>query len=253
MKYLKDLKDLVNKSNKILFFTGAGISTNSGIPDYRGPKGIWKIREPVYFNEFIENDEKKTEYWNYMLEGRSFFNNAKPNKAHYAIVEFEKLNKLIGVVTQNIDNLHIKAGTSKEKLIELHGNNSTAICLNCNRLFDTNLILKEFEKTKLPPKCSCEGYLKPNVVMFGETLDSYKLSQAFKLAEECDLCIAIGSTLSVQPASLVCYRAWEKGKPYAIINHGKTEHDNLSTLKIEDDIEMVLSDLISGIYETFTR
>jgi len=241
MDKVKILKEMIEKSNKILFFTGAGISTNSGIADYRGPNGIWKVREPVYFDEFLGSDFKKIEYWDYMLEGRKFFKSAKPNRAHYSIVEIEKRNKLLSVITQNIDGLHLKAGTSKEKLIELHGNNSKAICLSCKNLYDIDDVLKKFQENRVPPKCHCGGYLKPDVVMFGESLDTKKLSDAFRIAEDCDLCISIGSSLFVQPASLVVLRAWEKRKPLVIVNIGDTEYDEIATLKINYDCEKVLA------------
>jgi len=238
---IKIFKEMIENSKNIMFFTGAGISTNSGIPDYRGPNGMWKVREPVYFDEFINSDLKKIEYWDYILEGRKFFRDAKPNRAHYAIVEIEKKDKLLGVVTQNIDGLHLKAGISKEKLIELHGNNSKAVCLLCSKLYDIDVVLEDFKNNRLPPKCFCGGYIKPDVVMFGESLDIKKLSDAYRMAEDCDLCISVGSSLVVQPASLIVIRAWEKRKPVVIINIGKTEYDEIATLKIDDDVEKILS------------
>jgi len=239
------LKDLISKSNKILFFTGAGISTNSGIPDYRGPKGIWKIREPVYFQEFITSDEKKIEYWQYKLENYNLFKNAKPNKAHKALVEFERKKKLLAIVTQNIDDLHSISGNSSEKIIELHGTNSKAECLKCNKIIPIDLPIEFFRKTGKPPKCECGGYLKPAVVMFGQSLPQRELSLAFEMARNCDLCISIGSTLQVQPAALVPYEAYKLSKPYVIINKGETAHDKIATIKIEDDVEKILSDLVS--------
>ncbi len=243
-KILK-LRTLINNSKKILFFTGAGISTNSGIPDYRGPNGVWKIKEPVYYDEFLESDEKKIEYWSFKLEAYNYFKNAKPNRAHYAIVELERKGKVIGVVTQNIDGLHLKSGLEPSKIIELHGTNSKAVCLKCKSKIEIEKALEEFKKSGNPPLCNeCGGYLKPAVVMFGEPLNQNDLNKAFLWAKECDLCVAVGSTLVVQPACYVCYEAYLNGKPFVIINKGETLYDKIATVKIEDDAEKILSEVM---------
>lgn len=240
---IKQTAKLIKKSKKILFFTGAGISTGSGIPDYRGPKGIWKIREPVYYHEFLSSDEKKIEYWEYKADSYYYFKNAKPNEGHLAIVEFEKKGILEGVVTQNIDGLHIKAGNSPKKVVELHGTNSKAVCLNCNNEMDIEKPINEFKQTKRPPRCSCGGYLKPDVVMFDQPLNPVVLQKAFSMAHSCDLCISVGSTLLVQPAASIPYEAYLRKIPYIIINLGKTQHDNIATIKIEADSSQILNKL----------
>ncbi|MBI4801283.1 MAG: hypothetical protein HY796_02055 [Elusimicrobia bacterium] len=241
---LEQLKKLIQKSGRILVFTGAGISTGSGIPDYRGPDGIWTKREPVLFQEFLDSEEKRKEYWQYKADTFEAFKAARPNDAHKALVRLEKLGKLQAVVTQNIDNLHRAAGTSNGKLIELHG---TALCAECVACYDWTPMaaaLGRFLAGGKPPKCSCGGYLKPAVVMFGESLPQAELGLAFKAAKNCDLVISIGSTLSVEPAASVPLSARADGKPYAIINRGPTAHDRAAVVKIDADAVQVLPELI---------
>lgn len=237
------LKELIEKSGRILVFTGAGISTVSGIPDFRGPDGLWAGRKPVKFREFMDSAEKKVEYWQFKADTFEAFKAARPNDAHNALVRLEKSGKLQAVVTQNVDNLHRAAGTSNEKLIELHG---TAMCAECVTCFDWSPMaaaLARFLDSGKPPRCVCGGFLKPAVVMFGESLPQAELGLAFKAAGNCDLVISIGSTLSVQPAASVPLSAREAGKPYAIINRGGTAHDRSAMIKIDDDAVKILPQL----------
>lgn len=239
-KSIKRLKNLIEKSNKILVFTGAGISTSSGIPDYRGPHGVWKTRQPVLYQEFISSEEKRLEYWEYKLEGYETFKNAKPNKAHLSLVELEKQGKLLALVTQNIDGLHQAAGHNIDKIIELHGTNSKAECLNCAKIIEIDGLMEEFRKTRKPPKCKCGGYFKPAVVMFGQSIPQDKLYKAFNMAAGCDLVISIGSTLQVEPAASIPLAAYQRGVTYVIINLGETAHDSIANLKIESDAVTIL-------------
>lgn len=243
-KDLEVLKGLIDKSRKILVFTGAGISTGSGIPDYRGPDGTWTKREPVLFREFLDSEEKRIEYWRYKADTFEAFKAARPNGAHLALVRLEQSGRLEAVVTQNIDNLHRAAGTSNEKLVELHG---TALCAECMDCFDWSPMaaaLGRFQDSGKPPRCSCGGLLKPAVVMFGESMPQAELGLAFSAARNCDLVISIGSTLSVEPAASVPLSACAAGKPYAIINRGETAHDRAALLKIDADAAVVLPELI---------
>ncbi|MBU2575432.1 MAG: Sir2 family NAD-dependent protein deacetylase [Elusimicrobia bacterium] len=241
---LKQLRELIRKSGRILVFTGAGISTGSGIPDFRGPDGVWTKREPVLFQEFMDSEEKRKEYWQYKADTFEAFKAARPNDAHKALVRLEKMDKLQALVTQNIDNLHRAAGTSNGKLIELHG---TALCAECVVCYDWTPMaaaLGRFLAGGKPPKCACGGRLKPAVVMFGESLPQAELGLAFKAAQNCDLAISIGSTLSVEPAASVPLSARAAGKPYAIINRGSTAHDQAAVIKIDADAVAVLPELI---------
>jgi NAD-dependent deacetylase len=244
---IEQLSALLRRSSNILCFTGAGISTPSRIPDYRGPNGVWKTRQPVYYDAFIASEAARIEYWSYKLEGYATFRDALPNAAHEALVELEREGKLLLVVTQNIDGLHRRAGTSKERLIELHGTNSEAICLGCERRVEMSSCLAAFERDRRPPRCdSCGGLMKPAVVMFGETLDAEALRVSFAAARKADLVLALGSSLSVTPAADVPLAAARHGAPYVIVNQGATPHDGVARLKIDGDVAEVLPRALNG-------
>ncbi len=232
------LAELLRQGRQILVFTGAGISTGSGIPDFRGPEGVWKRRQPVYYHDFMRSEAARVEHWDYKLEGWPAFRDAKPNTTHRAIVQLEQAGKLLAVVTQNIDGLHARAGTSAEKLLELHGTNSWVECQSCGKRSDPEPHFEDFRKTRRPPVCECGGFLKPATISFGQNLDAELLEQAQALAQQADLVVALGSTLSVYPAANIPLIAAGKGAPYVIINRGQTEHDGLPevTLRLEGDV-----------------
>src|SRR5438309_963219 len=231
------LADYIRASSRVLIFTGAGISTGSGIPDFRGPNGVWKRRQPVCFHDFMTSEAARIEHWDYKLDGYEAFRDAKPNQVHQAIVRIENANKLRAVVTQNIDGLHGLAGTSAEKLIELHGTNAQIECQTCGLRSDPAPHFDSFRNTRKPPRCDCGGFLKPATISFGQNLDSHVLARAHQAATGCDLVVALGSTLSVYPAASFPLMAAERGVPYVIINQGPTEHDGADcvTLRMEGE------------------
>ncbi len=232
------LVDLIRSGRKILVFTGAGISTGSGIPDFRGPQGVWTRRQPVYYHDFMRSEAARIEHWDFKLEGWPGFRDARPNATHHAIVQLERAGKLLMVATQNIDGLHSRAGTSREKLVELHGTNSLVECQSCGKLSDPEPHFEEFRKTRRPPLCECGGFLKPATISFGQNLRPADLERAQKAAETADLVLALGSTLSVYPAANIPLIAAARGVPYVIINRGETDHDNNPevTLRLEGDV-----------------
>ncbi|TDI92095.1 MAG: hypothetical protein E2O77_05490 [Caldithrix sp.] len=234
----KKLVEFLRKSSQIMIFTGAGISTGSGIPDYRGPQGVWTRRQPVYYQDFMTSETARVEYWDYKLEGWESFRNAQPNVVHQACFELEKANKLCMVVTQNIDGLHSRAGTSLEKLVEVHGTNLETECQTCLERTDPMSHFEEFKKTQKPPLCHCGGYLKPATISFGQNLREKDLHRASQAAEKADLVIALGSTLSVHPAASIPLMAANRGSPYVIINRGETDQDNhpAVSLRLEGDV-----------------
>lgn len=235
------LRELIERSSRVLVFTGAGISTGSGIPDFRGPTGVWQKRAPVYFQEFMADEDARREYWEYKLEGYLGFRDARPNAAHLALVELERRGKLESLVTQNIDGLHQAAGTSSKKLIELHGTNSEVECVECRRREPVERCMTDFERTREPPACTaCGALMKPAVVMFGQALDMTLLGAAMRAAERADLVLALGSSLVVTPAADVPLAGARRGAPYVIVNRGETAHDRLATLRIDDDVVSVL-------------
>jgi NAD-dependent deacetylase len=245
---IQELTRLLSAAKRVLVFTGAGISTGSGIPDFRGPTGVWTKRSPVYYQEFVASDAARREYWEYKLEGWHAFRDARPNPAHTALVAIERLGKLELLVTQNIDGLHQAAGSSKHKLVELHGTNSENECIRCQRREPAERCLSEFERTREPPRCSeCQGLMKPAVVMFGQALDPKNLELARDAAEACDLALALGSSLVVTPAADIPLFAARRGVPYVIINRGETPHDELCSLRIDDDVAGVLAPAVAAL------
>jgi NAD-dependent deacetylase len=232
------LADLLRKAKRSVVFTGAGISTGSGIPDFRGPQGVWKKRQPVYYHDFMRSEPARIEHWDFKLEGWEGFRDAKPNSIHNAIVDLERAGKVLAVITQNIDGLHERAGTDPLRLVELHGTNSRIECQSCHGLSDPASHFKQFRATRKPPLCECGGFLKPATISFGQNLRNEDLERAQKYASQADLMIALGSTLSVYPAADIPLIAANRGIPYVVINRGETEHDGLPevTLRLEGDI-----------------
>ncbi len=234
----KALAQFLNDAKRLLVFTGAGISTGSGIPDFRGPQGVWKKRQPVYYHDFMRSEAARIEHWDYKLEGWAAFRDARPNATHKAIVQLERAGKLVAVVTQNIDGLHSRAGTSARLLVELHGTNSLVECQTCGRRSDPEPHFEFFQKTRRPPVCECGGFLKPATISFGQNLKSEDLERAQDAASRADSVIALGSTLSVYPAANIPLIAANRGVPYVVINRGPTEHDQLPevTLRLDGDV-----------------
>jgi NAD-dependent deacetylase len=233
---MSDLQAFLLRSDRLLVFTGAGISTNSGIPDFRGPQGLWKTRQPVYFSEFLTSEEARIEYWDYKLESWPLMRDALPNAVHHAIVDLQRAGKLLAVITQNIDGLHQKAGLAEELVIELHGTNRWIECLTCKRRFEPQPLFDAFASTLRPPRCPhCAGLLKSATISFGQDLDPRTLEAAERAAMHCDAVIALGSTLSVYPAAEFPLIAARRGVPYAIVNSGPTEHDGLTEITARHD------------------
>jgi len=235
---MSDLAEYIRDSNQILIFTGAGISTGSGIKDFRGPQGVWKTRQPVYYQDFMATESARIEHLDYKLEAWESFRDAKPNEVHGAIVQLEEANKLLMVVTQNIDGLHALAGTSDDKLVELHGTNRQIECQTCGERTDPTPFFEEYKLTHQPPRCRCGGLLKPATISFGQSLRKEDLQRAAEVTEQADLVVSLGSTLSVNPAASIPLMAAERGIPYVVINRGETDHDGhpAVTQRLEGDV-----------------
>ena len=232
------LADHLRASKNALIFTGAGVSTGSGIPDFRGPQGVWTRRQPVYFQDFMTSEAARIEHWDYKLEGRDAFRDARPNTVHHAIVRLERAGKLRCVITQNIDGLHSLAGTSAERLVELHGTNALVECQTCHWRGDPEPHFEYFRANRQPPLCECGGFLKPATISFGQNLDPAELERAREAAMEADLVVALGSTLSVYPAASFPLIAAQRGVPYIVVNRGATDHDGEQsvTLRLEGEV-----------------
>ncbi len=232
------LAALLERSGRILFFTGAGISTGSGIPDYRGPNGLWtaKQREPIYYQEFLRDPAKRLAYWEHRLEDWTLYRDAPPTPVHRAIAALEKRGKVAAVVTQNIDGLHLKAGSRPETLFELHGHYREVVCVKCGKTDAPDAAVDSFRAVREVPRCGCGGPLKFAIISFGQPLVPAVIEGALDAARRCDLVFALGSTLSVYPAASVPLLAAQRGVPYVIVNRGVTDHDSLATLRFEGDV-----------------
>ncbi len=242
---METLESLLEASQSPLFFTGAGISTGSGIPDFRGPDGVWKRRKPVYFQDFLASEEARIEHWDYKLEGFEQFRDAKPNDAHRALAELEQIGKMHALVTQNIDGLHQDAGSTG--VIELHGTNREIECVKCGERTEPEPAFEEFRRTRSCPRCVCGGFLKSATISFGQAMPGDLVKKAFAAAEKADLAVSVGSTLEVQPAALVPLSVVENGMPYVVINLGPTAHDRLATLRLEGDVNEILPAVVENL------
>ena len=233
-----DLVQLLRDADRILVFTGAGVSTGSGIRDFRGPKGVWRERQPVYFRDFMRSMAARIEYWDQKCQAWPSFRDAEPSAVHTAIADLERAGKLAMVITQNIDGLHSRGGTSAERLVELHGTNAAIECMRCHARSDPDSHMRRFAETGQPPVCGCGGYLKPATISFGQNLDPDDLERAAAAVRDTDFVVALGSTLSVYPAAGFPLAAAQLGVPYAVVNLGATEHDGHAavTLRIEGDV-----------------
>ena len=237
------LEDLIKKSNKLVFFTGAGISTNSGIPDFRGPKGVWKTATPIYFQDFIASKEKRIESWQRKFGNELSIESALPNEGHKKIAEI-MLNKDSFLITQNVDNLHQDSGVDEEKISELHGNATYAKCLNCSKRYELEDLKKEFLKTSEPPMCStCGGILKTATISFGQAMPEKEMQISQRKAIESDLFICIGTSLAVFPAADLPLLAKETGATLVIINNQPTQMDKYADLVINRDISEVFTEI----------
>ncbi len=240
-KQIKLLADFIRQSHKIIVFTGAGISTESGISDYRSKGGLWDRFQPVTIQEFVKSQEKRKEYWRTKLELYASLEHAKPNAGHLSIAQLDKLSKLKGVITQNIDGLHQMAGLNKQMIVELHGTNRETICLLCNDITSWQEVYKRLLNKEEAPLCQkCGGLLKPNTISFGQALDPAVLNQAVRWSQSCDLILSLGSTLVVEPAASLPRIAKANGAKLAIVTLSETPLDGLADLKIEAAIAMTM-------------
>ena len=237
------LEDLIKESKKIVFFTGAGISTNSGIPDFRGPKGVWKTSTPIYFQDFLESKEKRIESWQRKFGNELSIDSAIPNHGHSKIAEI--MNKKDSfLITQNVDNLHQDSGVAEEKISELHGNATYAKCLDCQKRYELIDLKSEFLKTNEPPLCKkCGGIIKTATISFGQSMPEDEMISSQKAAIKCDLFVCIGTSLAVFPAADIPILAKETGAKLVIINNEPTQMDHLADLVINRDISEVLSEV----------
>ena len=249
MEEIERLAQLIMESKKTVVFTGAGISTESGIPDFRSPGGIWSRYDPEDFTiqKFLSGPAARKTIWKMSVEG-GLLTEAEPNLAHYAIAELYQLGKLDCVITQNIDNLHQKAGVPEDKVFELHGNMEWVVCLSCHRRFPMPEVLQKIKEGIEVPDCpDCQGILKPDAVFFGEALSQETLREATRRAQNCDLFIVIGSTLVIYPAAYMPTYAREAGARLAIVNLTPTPLDHYAEVVIRGRAGEIMSKVMGKV------
>jgi len=229
MDGLEQFKGILKQSNRIVGFTGAGVSTESGIPDYRSQGGIWDQFKPVYLDEFLADERKRLLYWQRKKALWKGLRDARVGKAHLFFKALYDHGKLLGLITQNIDGLHEKSGLPPERIVNLHGNNLEVICLECGDTTPAHETLDDLNLDRGVPLCSrCGGLLKPNTISFGQSLVPENLKRAEELSVSCDMMIAAGSTLLVQPAASFPVMAKQHGAVLAIITQSETPLDPMA-------------------------
>ena len=240
------LQELVDGARVIVPFTGAGISTECGIPDFRSPGGLWTKNRPIPFDEFLASQEMRNEAWRRRFAMDGHFSAAVPGRGHLALASFYRTGKAPAVITQNIDNLHQSSGISEEHVIELHGNNSYALCLDCAKRFELSWVRQQFtDANERAPDCpDCGGHIKTATISFGQAMPEQQMRRAEQLTLDCDLFLAVGSSLVVWPAAGFPLLAKRNGARLVIINREATEFDEIADLVVRDDIGTVLSPFI---------
>ncbi len=240
-----DARRLIALSSRIVGFTGAGVSTESGIPDFRSPHGVWARTRIVEFDEFVSSRAGRIEYWRQKIASWPAMRDAQPNAGHLAFVELERQSKLRGLITQNIDGLHQRAGQSPELVVELHGTTAEAACLRCGDRIPMDEAVRRIEAGELAPECQkCGGLLKPATVSFGQPMPERQLARAIELARNCELFLAAGSSLVVQPAALLPALAKQAGARLIIINRTATPLDDIADLVLRGEIGSLLPALV---------
>jgi NAD-dependent deacetylase len=229
----QQLAELIARSERIVAFTGAGVSTESGIPDFRSPGGVWTRNAPIQYQDFLASAEARRETWRRGLETYPVVAIARPNPAHVALAELERRGQLLAIVTQNIDGLHLAAGHAPERVIELHGNAHGVRCLTCDDFAHREVVQQRVLAGEAEPPCrSCGGILKPTTISFGEPMPRRAMARAEAAIREGDMVLVVGSTLVVYPAAGLPELGARMGKPLAIVNMTPTPLDDLATVVI---------------------
>ncbi|HUC19694.1 MAG TPA: Sir2 family NAD-dependent protein deacetylase [Acetobacteraceae bacterium] len=236
------LTALLAESRRVVVFTGAGISTESGIPDFRSPGGVWSRMKPIYFDEFVASEERRREAWRRVFSNSSGWVGAKPNEGHHAVARLVAMGKATSVITQNVDNLHQESGIPRERVIELHGNASYATCLACGARHELEVLKQSFLGRDAIPVCrECGGLVKTATISFGQAMPQEAMRRAEAETLACDLFLVLGSSLVVFPAAEFPRHAKENGARLAIVNREPTPLDRHADLALHEEIGPLLS------------
>lgn len=252
MTDVKAAIEVLQETDQILVYTGAGISTESGIPDFRGPNGLWTKVDPDDFTiqRYVRNPEVRINSWRMHAAGELWGarSTVTPNRGHEAIVDLDRAGRLAGCVTQNVDGLHLVSGLDESKVAELHGNVRRVVCLGCDATWPTDEVLLWVDAGDEDPVCPhCGGILKTSTVMFGELLPEAEMSKAWMFASQADSVLVVGSTVGVWPAAEIPVTMAQEGKPMVIVNRGPTEADLFATVRIDGSAGDVLPPLVEKL------
>ncbi len=234
---------MIDACGRVVVFTGAGISTESGIPDFRSPGGVWSRMKPITFEAFVSSEDKRREAWTRTFSGVAGWVGARPNAGHYGVARLLASGKASVVITQNVDNLHQASGAPADRLIELHGNASYATCLECGLRHELEVLKQSFIRTGEIPVCrACAGLVKTATISFGQALPAAALARAEAEAKACDLFLVLGSSLQVYPAAALPQAARRAGALLAIVNLEPTPQDHLADLVLHEPIGEVMTE-----------
>jgi NAD-dependent deacetylase len=237
-----DLARLIADARRIVVFTGAGISTESGIPDFRSPGGVWSKMKPIQFQDFVASEDRRREAWDRAFSGRAGWVGREPNAGHMAVSRLIAQGRASAVITQNVDNLHQASGIAPDKVIELHGNASYATCLACSERHELDELKTLYEATGDLPACRlCSGIVKTATISFGQAMPLGPMARAEAETLACDLCLVLGSSLVVYPAAGFPVMAKRNGARLAIVNREETELDGYADLVLHDEIGPVMT------------
>jgi NAD-dependent deacetylase len=239
-----DLAEMIRAASRIVVFTGAGISTESGIPDFRSPGGIWSKMKPIYFQEFVASEARRREAWTRTFSGAAGWTGREPNAGHYAVARLVQQGKAAAVITQNVDNLHQDSGVPSDQVIELHGNASYAACLACGLRHEfADLRAPFLERGELPACRDCGGIIKSATISFGQAMPEEPMRRAEEETLACDFFLVLGSSLVVYPAAGFPVMAKQAGARLAIVNRDPTDLDPLADLVVNDEIGPVMAEV----------
>jgi NAD-dependent deacetylase len=231
------LRELFDEASVILPFTGAGISTECGIPDFRSPGGLWTKNRPIDFDDFMASREARNESWRRRFAIDAHFSGAEPGRGHRALATLYRIGKAPALVTQNIDNLHQKSGVAPDDVVELHGNTTYALCLGCAARYEIGWVHDRFVASEEAPDCEhCGGFIKTATISFGQAMPARAMQRAEELSRACDLFLVVGSSLVVWPAAGLPLIAKRNGAVLVIVNRDATEFDELADLVVRHDI-----------------
>ena len=245
MNEIDRLHDLIASAKRIVAFTGAGISTESGIPDFRSPGGIWTKYQPIYFDDFMSSEEMRREAWRRKFATDETMKKAEPNAGHRALAKLVEQGKMSAIITQNIDGLHQRSGVPDSKIIELHGNTTYATCLDCGQRYELEPIRKAFEGEGTLPVCEkCDGIVKTATISFGQSMPEIPMARAQAETLACDLFIVLGSSLVVYPAAGFPRIAKRRGAKLVILNRDPTDQDDDADLVLHSEIGPTISRVV---------